>query len=236
MRQTRILESERTATLAVALRDVRVAYRSGDRVVESLRGVSLDVSVGDFLAVQGPSGSGKSSLLKAMAGLVPIASGEVFVEGLSISARSDDELAKLRRRRIGFVHQQFNLLPDLTVAQNVGLPLMLDGRVQLEVSERVQTVLARLGMSGFSDRLPEELSGGEMLRVALARALAIEPLIVLADEPTGSLDRKNSRSVIELFREVHSAAGATFVIVTHDAEVAAGADQRVRLEDGRIAA
>lgn len=219
---------------ALCLEDVHVVYRRGGVSVEALRGVDLAVEQGEYLAIQGPSGSGKSTLLRVMAGLWPPSAGRVTLEGVPLERLSDARLAELRRRRIGFVHQLFNLLPDLSAAENVGLPLALDGHAPGEVEARADAVLGRLGLAGLGERRPEELSGGEMLRVALARALVIEPALVLADEPTGSLDRETGRSVLELFREVHAEAGATLVVVTHDPEVAAAATRRLRIVDGRI--
>jgi putative ABC transport system ATP-binding protein len=145
------------------------------------------------------------------------------------------ELAVLRRRRIGFLHQLFNLLPDLTAGENVALPLLLDGLPEAEVQARVRSALAQLGIQPLHSRRPDELSGGEMQRVALARALVIRPLLVLADEPTGSLDRENGQRVLELFREIHRRGDTTLVLVTHDAEVAAAARRRIRIVDGSIA-
>lgn len=211
-----------------------MTYGSGDTAVEPIRGVSLDIPVGDFLAIEGPSGSGKSTLLRVMAGLWPATSGEVLVDGTPLTNRSDAELAVLRRRRIGFVHQLFNLLPDLTASQNVALPMLLDGIHGEEVRSRSQAALDRLGIGELGERRPEQLSGGEMLRVALARALVIEPVLVLADEPTGSLDRDNSRRVLELLRELHRSAGVSLVIVTHDPAFAAGANRKTRLVDGKL--
>lgn len=218
------------------LEDVRVTYRRGGVTVEALRGVTLDVPVGDFLAIRGPSGSGKSTLLRVMAGLWPATSGRVLLDGQPVHQLSDAALATIRRRRIGFLHQLFNLLPDLTASDNVSLPLLLDGLRGAEASHRAEGAMERLGVAHLAERYPEELSGGEMLRVALARALVIEPLLVLADEPTGSLDRENSRRVLELFREVHEANGVTFVVVTHDDEVAESARRTLRLVDGCLTA
>jgi putative ABC transport system ATP-binding protein len=144
-------------------------------------------------------------------------------------------MAQIRRRRIGFVHQLFNLLPDLTAGENTALPLLLDGVSGAEAQGRVEAMFERLGVCGIAERRPEELSGGEMLRVALARALVIEPLIILADEPTGSLDRENSARVLELFKKVHERENVSLVLVTHDAEAAAAASRRLQLVDGRIA-
>ena len=221
---------------AVRLENVRVTYQRGSVRVDAVRGIDLEIPSGDFVAIEGPSGSGKSTLLRAIAGLWPTTGGRVWIEGIPLDQRSDSELAILRRRRIGFLHQLFNLLPDLSAGENVALPLLLDGRRDAEVRARVQQVLARLGIEALYSRRPEELSGGEMLRVALARALVIRPLLVLADEPTGSLDRENGQRVLELFREVHRSGDTTLVLVTHDASVAAAARRRIRIVDGRIAA
>jgi len=226
--------SARSAAPALSVQDLRVVYRKGDVRVEAVRGVSFEVPAGDFLAIEGPSGSGKSSLLRTMAGLWPASGGRVLLAGAALTDRTDTELAELRRRRIGFLHQLFNLLPDLTAAENVALPLALDGVPTREMDERVARILERLGIPALAERNPEELSGGEMLRVALARALVIEPVIVLADEPTGSLDRENARAVLNLFRELQREDGVTLVVVTHDPEVAAAASRRLRMVDGRL--
>jgi putative ABC transport system ATP-binding protein len=221
---------------AVRLENVRVTYQRGRVTVDAVRGIDLEIPAGDFVAIEGPSGSGKSTLLRAMAGLWPTTGGRVWIEGVPLDQRSDSELAILRRRRIGFLHQLFNLLPDLTAGENVALPLLLDGLRDAQVQARVREALARLGIEPLHSRRPEELSGGEMLRVALARALVIRPLLVLADEPTGSLDRENGQRVLELFREIHRRGDVTLVLVTHDAGVAAAAQRRIRIVDGRIAA
>jgi putative ABC transport system ATP-binding protein len=226
--------SQSPAAPAVRLEDLRVTYRRGKVQVEALRGVSLDIPAGDFLAIQGPSGSGKSTLLRVIAGLWPASGGRVILDGIPLEHRSDAELAVLRRRRIGFVHQLFNLLPDLTAGENVALPLLLDGLRQRDIDPRVEAALEELGIGALAQRHPEELSGGEMLRVALARALVIRPLLILADEPTGSLDRENSRRVMALFREIHARDGVTIVVVTHDDEVAGVARRRLRLVDGML--
>jgi len=223
------------APSAARLDDVWVRYPRGDRVVEALRGVTLDVPAGDFLAVQGPSGSGKSTLLRLLAGLQTPTSGEVHLGGTPLASLDDASRALLRRRRIGYLHQLANLLPDLTAEENVALPLRLDGLRDAEARPRAEAALARLRVDHLLDRRPDELSGGEMLRVALARALVIEPLLVLADEPTGNLDRQNGSRVLDLFHELHAGGNVTFVIVTHDDEVAAAAHRTLHLVDGRIA-
>jgi len=217
---------------ALQLEEVEVTYQRGSIEVSAVRGITLDVAEGDFLAIEGPSGSGKSTLLRVMAGLWPPSAGRVLLAGRDLTHRSDSELAMIRRREIGFVHQLFNLLPDLSTADNVALPLLLDGVSADRIDARVDAALAQLGIQDKGPMRPEELSGGEMLRVALARALVIEPTLVLADEPTGSLDRNNSQNVMEIFRELHSSRGATIILVTHDPDVAESASRRIRLVDG----
>jgi putative ABC transport system ATP-binding protein len=219
---------------ALRLEDVEVTYQRGSVEVRAVRGVTLEVAAGDFVAIEGPSGSGKSTLLRVMAGLWPPSAGRVLLAGEDLTRRSDADLARIRRREIGFVHQLFNLLPDLSAADNVALPLLLDGLPSDQIATRVNLALAQLGIADKGNRRPEELSGGEMLRVALARALVIDPVLILADEPTGSLDRDNSRRVIDIFREVHAARGVTIILVTHDPEVAQRATRRIRLVDGRL--
>jgi putative ABC transport system ATP-binding protein len=221
---------------AIRLENVRVTYQRGRVTVDAVKGIDLEIPPGEFLAIEGPSGSGKSTLLRAMAGLWPTTGGRVWIEGVPLDQRSDAELAILRRRRIGFLHQLFNLLPDLSAGENVALPLLLDGLPDAQVDARVREVGARLGIEALLSRRPEELSGGELLRVALARALVIRPLLILADEPTGSLDRESGQRVLELFREIHRRGDVTLVLVTHDAEIAAAARRRIRIVDGRIAA
>ncbi len=219
---------------AICLEDVCVTYRRGDISVNAIRGVKLEIMAGDFVSIEGPSGSGKSTLLRAMAGLGPVTSGSVRVEGVALEECSDAQLSSMRRRRIGFVHQLFNLLPDLTVAENVAIPLLLDGLRQAKVHERTHAALSRIGIESLAERRPEELSGGEMLRVALTRALVIEPLVILADEPTGSLDRDTGSRVLEILRELNLGGGVTIVVVTHDAVVAAAASRRLQLTDGHL--
>jgi ABC-type lipoprotein export system ATPase subunit len=215
------------------LAGVGACYRRDAGVVEVLKSVDLRVAEGEFVAVQGPSGSGKSTLLRLIAGLAQPSRGRVSLGGVDLATLAESELAVLRRRHVGFVHQLFDLLPDLSLLANVTLPLLLDGVGDREARERATSCLAQLGIDALAGRLPEEVSGGEMLRAAVARALVIRPLLVLADEPTGSLDRENSRRVVELLRELNE-RGTTLVVATHDADVAAAARRALRLVDGQL--
>ena len=200
--------------------------------VTALREVSLALAAGSFTAVMGPSGSGKSTLLQCAAGLDAPTSGQVFVGGAEVPRSDEAELTEFRRERIGFVFQQYNLIPYLTVAQNVALPLRFAGK---KVDQRARTaLLARLGLAGLAGRLPAELSGGQQQRVAIARALLARPAVLFADEPTGALDRAGSRGVLDLLREAVDGFGQTVVMVTHDPVAAAWADAVIFLVDGGI--
>jgi putative ABC transport system ATP-binding protein len=201
--------------------------------VTALREVSLALAAGSFTAVMGPSGSGKSTLLQCAAGLDAPTSGQVFVGGAEVPQGDEAELTEFRRERIGFVFQQYNLIPYLTVSENVALPLRFAGK---KVDQRARTMLlARLGLAGLVGRLPAELSGGQQQRVAIARALLARPAVLFADEPTGALDRASSRSLLDLLREAVDGFGQTVVMVTHDPVAAASADAVIFLVDGGIA-
>ena len=219
----------------IAIRDLWMRYPGGaSGPVHALRGLSLEVYKGDFLAVRGPSGSGKTTLLRTIAGLETPTRGCVQVAGVDLATLSDAQRTLMRRRAVGFVHQSLNLLPDLTAAENVALPLRLDGAAQGEVQSRVDGGLERLGIGPLADRFPDAMSGGEQVRVAIARALVIEPAILLADEPTGNLDRESGRAVVRLFEALHRDSGVTILLVTHDDEVAAGAARVVDIVDGVV--
>jgi putative ABC transport system ATP-binding protein len=218
---------------AVALRDVRKVYGKGDNQVVALDGVSIGLARGSFTAIMGPSGSGKSTFLHVAAGLDRPTSGTVSLGTDDLGRLSERKLTILRRERIGFVFQAFNLMPSLTVTQNIGLPLRLDGH-RARRSD-VKEVATRVGLGERLRHRPAQLSGGQQQRVAIARALVTRPEVVFADEPTGALDRKTGREVLALLREVVDRDGHTVVMVTHDPVAAAQADRVVMLADGQLA-
>jgi putative ABC transport system ATP-binding protein len=218
---------------AVAIRDVRKVYGQGESSVVALDGVDAAFAPGTFTAIMGPSGSGKSTFLHVAAGLDRPTSGTVVLGDTDITKLSERRLTILRRKRIGFVFQAFNLMPSLTVAQNVGLPLRLDGRRPRR--SEIRDVAARVGLADRLRHRPGELSGGQQQRVAIARALIARPEVLFADEPTGALDIRTGREVLELLRELVDRDGQTVVMVTHDPTAATYADRVVLLADGRIA-
>ena len=218
---------------AVSLHDVRKVYGRSEAAVVALDGVSVALAPGSFTAVMGPSGSGKSTLLNMAAGLDRPTSGTIALGDTDLTRLSERRLTVLRRERIGFVFQAFNLLPSLTVAQNIALPLRLDGRRVRRST--VREVAARVGLQTRLRHRPAQLSGGQQQRVAIARALVTRPEIVFADEPTGALDTRTGREVLALLREVVDTDGHTVVMVTHDPVAAAYADRVMLLADGRVA-
>ena len=215
-------------------RGLAKTYATGGAAVEGLRGVDLAIGRGEFVAIMGPSGCGKSTLLNLLAGLDRPTSGEVRLDGERIDQLSETELARLRRHRIGFVFQFFNLVPTLSVVENVELPLLLVGRRRGEARRSAGALLDAVGLAEAQAAAPSHLSGGQQQRVALARALANHPDLVLADEPTGNLDSAAAREVLRLFRAARD-RGQTLLLVTHDASVASVADRVITLRDGRIA-
>jgi putative ABC transport system ATP-binding protein len=232
IQSTRHTSQAPAAAPAVALRDVRKVHGKGDGAVVALDGVSLELPRGSFTAIMGPSGSGKSTFLNVAAGLDRPTSGSVVLGDTELAKLSERRLTILRRKRVGFVFQAFNLLPSLTVAQNIGLPLRLDRR-RLRRSS-VREVAARVGLENRLRHRPSQLSGGQQQRVAIARALVTRPEVVFADEPTGALDSRTGRDVLALLREVVDADGHTVVMVTHDPKAAAHADRVILLADGRL--
>lgn len=213
-------------------RGLTKTYESGGVVTRSLNGVDLSVEKGEFLAIVGPSGSGKSTLLHMLGAIDRPTSGTVYVNGEDVFARNDEQLAIFRRREVGIVYQFFNLVPVLDVVENIELPILLDGRVPDEAS--VANMVAALGLTGREHSLPNQLSGGQQQRVSIGRALANNPSIVLADEPTGNLDSRNSAEIVSLLRRSNREMGQTLIMVTHDQDIALQADRVVCLEDGRI--
>jgi putative ABC transport system ATP-binding protein len=216
------------------LQDVTKVYQQGRRVVHALRGVSLTVAAGEFVSIMGPSGSGKSTLMHLLGALDTPTSGRALFAGRDLQSLSDRERALLRRSRIGFVFQFFNLLPTLTAAENVALPLLLAGQGRGAGRRRALTALESVGLADRAEHFPEELSGGEMQRVAVARALVTEPEAVLCDEPTGNLDSASSKEILALLRSLPAAGRRAVVMVTHDPQAAAVADRVVHIRDGRV--
>jgi len=210
-------------------------YKMGRVEVPALRGVDVRVRAGEFVAIMGPSGSGKSTLMHILGCLDHATSGEYVLDGSDVSRLSRSELARVRNRKVGFVFQTFNLMPRLTVDENVSLPLKYRGGIpRKERRERARRLLARLGLDDRVGHRPDELSGGQRQRVAIARALIGEPAILMADEPTGNLDSRSGAEVMATFRELHQ-AGHTILLVTHDATVAANAERVIEVADGRVA-
>jgi len=218
---------------ALVVEKVRKTFEAENAPVRALRGANLTVPHGDFVALMGPSGCGKSTLLNLVAGLDVADEGTITVAGELVTGRTEDELSQLRRRHIGIVFQFFNLLEGMTVLENVALPAVIAGRKRRAAESRARDLLDLLGIGDKASTVPGMLSGGQRQRLAIARALANEPTLLLADEPTGALDSEGGQEVIELLSRLH-AGGQTIVLVTHDAGVAAAAERIVRMRDGRI--
>jgi len=206
----------------------------GKTQVTALDSVDLEIARGEMVAIIGPSGSGKSTLLNLIGGLDSATSGEIEVDGRRLSGLSDDELTRLRRDKIGFIFQFFNLLPTLNCLENVSIPLHLRGWPKKQIDERARELLQLVGLSHRAAHLPDELSGGERQRCAIARALSVYPPVLLADEPTGNLDTHTGADILKLIRDLHQRLGATILIVTHDVHVAESCARVVALCDGRI--
>ncbi|TMC75479.1 MAG: ABC transporter ATP-binding protein [Chloroflexi bacterium] len=222
-----------SAPLAVEAHDLERVYASGTATVAALAGVTLAVRSGEFVAVMGPSGSGKSTLLNVIAGLERPTGGTIRVGGEDLTKLDEQALARHRSKRVGMVFQAFNLLPRYRVVENVALPLAFAGTGRALRLAKARALLERLGMSARAEHRTNELSGGELQRAAIARALVSDPAILLADEPTGNLDSANGAALIALFKELH-AQGQTVLLVTHDATIAAHAERTVRMRDGRM--
>lgn len=207
-------------------------YGSGENAVHALNDVSFGVEKGQFLAIIGPSGSGKSTLLHILGGVDKPTSGNVYLNDEDVYSRSDTQLAIFRRREVGLIYQFYNLIPVLDVVENITLPVLMDGRKVNE--ERLQELLQTLGLEGREKHLPNQLSGGQQQRVSIGRALMNAPAVVLADEPTGNLDSKNSQEIVELLKLSNRRYGQTLIVITHDESIALQADRIIAIEDGRI--
>jgi putative ABC transport system ATP-binding protein len=222
------------AEWAVELKDVNKTYHSGPIQVPALRGISLQVAVGEFLVFAGPSGCGKTSLLNIIGGLDRADSGEVLVEGRDLQLLSAGALAHLRLQRLGFVFQAYNLLPVLTALENAEFTLLLQGVPARRRKERVEKLFSEIGLGGLEHRRPGELSGGQQQRVAVARAMVTEPALILADEPTANLDSVTARALLDVMEQLNRAHGTTFVYATHDPQVMERAQRLIRLRDGQV--
>lgn len=214
--------------------EVTKVYNTGRTPVQAVRGVSLTVAAGEFVSIMGPSGSGKSTLMHLLGALDTPTSGRALFQGRDLQALSDRERSRFRRTKIGFIFQFFNLLPTLTAAENVALPLFLDGQPRGRALKHALASLERVGLGHRGEHHPEEMSGGEMQRVAVARALVLEPEAVLCDEPTGNLDSANSREILKLLRSLPETGRRSVVMVTHDPQAAAYGDRLVHIRDGLL--
>jgi putative ABC transport system ATP-binding protein len=221
-------------TLALEGRDITKSLPLGGQRIEILKGISFAVAHGEFVAIVGPSGSGKSTLLGIIAGLDSPTSGQVLIDGIDITRMGEGQLAGVRNQKIGMVYQAFNLIPTLTAQENVEVPLYV-GKHKGLPSQRAQEMLALVGLAHRLKNRPNQLSGGEQQRVAIARALVTQPAMVIMDEPTGNLDKGNADNVLNMIRGLQQQTGTTFIIATHDPNVAAAAQRAIRIEDGRIA-
>ena len=226
--------------MLIEAKNVSKTYGSGGSQVTALWEVTLTIKPGDFLSIMGPSGSGKSTMLHLLSGLDRPTAGRLLYDGQDIYGMSDRELSAFRRRRIGFIFQQFQLLPVLTAQENILMPLLLDGRKATgpkggqKISSYLEQLTDLLGLSDRLTHLPHELSGGQQQRVAIARALIAEPDIIFADEPTGNLDSKNGKDVMRMLEEIHHRFGKTLVVITHDSRIAQRAKRQLVIEDGRL--
>ena len=218
----------------ISFDSVHKAYPMGDRVFEALRGISLKVDRGEFVTIMGPSGSGKSTLMNLIGCLDTPTSGTYHLDGEDVAGLGFDDLSEIRNRKIGFVFQNFNLLPYATAFENVELPMLYNGKGSRARKARVQALLAEVGLWDWKDHRPTEMSGGQQQRVAIARALAMDPPVILADEPTGNLDSRSGEEIMTLFSRLWQ-SGRTLVMVTHDPHVATYSQRTIRLLDGQLA-
>lgn len=218
---------------SIKLEDVQKEYHLGDTIVEALKNVDVEIEEGDFVAIMGPSGSGKSTLMNMVGALDVPTSGKVSVGDTDISSLSEDDLAVLRSKKVGFVFQQFNLIPSMNATENVALPMLFRGKSKKERTQRAQNILEKVGLGERLTHMPSELSGGQRQRVSIARALANDPDIILADEPTGNLDSKTGEKIMDLLTELNN-EGKTIIMVTHDEDDASYADRIINIVDGKV--
>ena len=218
----------------IQLGNIHRYFQVGDQIVHALNGVDLSVEHGEYVSVMGPSGSGKSTLLNIIALLDKPSSGNYILNGHDVTRQSDDELAKIRRENIGFVFQFFHLIPRLTAAENIEMPMILAGMDSAERQQKVQQALASVNLLDRAEHKPSQLSGGQLQRIAIARAMIMQPAILLADEPTGNLDSKSGMEIIDLLETLNS-QGVTLMIITHDGNIGERAKRRIRIVDGAIA-
>jgi putative ABC transport system ATP-binding protein len=224
------------APVLIQLRQVTKSYRRGAQNVPVLTGISFDIGEGEFLALMGPSGSGKSTLLNLIAGIDHVDGGELIIGGIEISRLGEAELAQWRAHHVGFIFQFYNLMPVLTAVENVELPLLLTSLSRRERRQRAETALTLVGLSDRMDHTPNELSGGQQQRVAIARALISDPSLIVADEPTGDLDRESAEDILRLLQRLNRELGKTIIMVTHDARAADHAQAVMHLEKGELSA
>ena len=222
-------------TPLIALRGVTREFVLGDQRVRAIDGIDLDLAAGDYCSIMGPSGSGKSTLLNLIALLDRPTSGRYLLEGTDVTGLEDDALAAVRNRKIGFVFQSFHLVPRMTAAENIELPLVLAGVPARERAGRVEAALSALGLEDRAHHRPSELSGGQRQRVAIARAMIMRPPLLLADEPTGNLDSQAGRQVVDILESLHGDQGVTLVVVTHDPQLGQRASRHLRIVDGKLA-
>ncbi len=217
----------------IELKNLAKHYKMGENIVKALDGVNVEIKKGDFVAIVGPSGSGKSTMMNMVGALDLATEGEIFLEGEDIEELEESELAQIRGRKIGFVFQTFNLIPTLTALENVMLPMTFQGLPKDEKIERAEEILEMVGLTNRKDHFPNELSGGERQRVAISRALANNPEVILADEPTGNLDSKTGKEIMNIFKDLNK-KGKTIILVTHDLELTKYANKVLKLRDGKI--
>jgi putative ABC transport system ATP-binding protein len=220
-------------SLVIKIRNITRDFPLGSEIVKVLKGIDLDIERGEYVALMGPSGSGKSTLMNLLGCLDTPTSGSYELNGSDVSNMTDDELAEIRNKEIGFVFQTFNLLPRTTALENVALPMIYAGASKSERTERAKQVLTDVGLADRMDHKPNQLSGGQRQRVAVGRALVNHPSIILADEPTGNLDSKTSEEIMNLFNDIHK-AGNTVIVVTHEEDIAERAHRIIRLRDGIV--